>query len=408
MQFDTACQNKQINMRIGILTFHRSINNGAVMQCYSLTKRLKKEFPDAKVEVIDYQMPLIDERVYDTSFTHYFKGSLKHKAFFLLNLSDNLKRIDQDRKRKASFQNALTNLPLSSEKIYSNGIEELVDYINSSYDVVVAGSDAIWNYSVRGFPNPYFLAETVKPKMFSYAASCYGMNYERIPSFQQKEIKQILDKYVFLGTRDEESELFLKSIGCSKAPVHTCDPTAFLDVDDLPIDREALIKKMSSRGFDFTKKTIGVMGGEKMCQMLRKMFGNQFQLVSLYNYNKLCDINLNDLTPYEWAYVFRFFSITITTYFHGTMLSLRNGIPVLSIALNTEYSLNHKTKVEDLLGRLSLNDCYWETDYSIHNIHEIKNKILDLIYSDLQNSILRKVDKEANTFIPFLTALSNQ
>ena len=40
-------------MRIGILTFHRSVNNGAVIQCYSLSKRLQKEFPDADVEVID-------------------------------------------------------------------------------------------------------------------------------------------------------------------------------------------------------------------------------------------------------------------------------------------------------------------------------------------------------------------
>jgi len=395
-------------MRIGILTFHRSINNGAVIQCYSLSKRLKKEFPDATVEVIDYQMPLIDERVYDTSFKHYFNGGLKHKAFFLLHLSDNLKRIDQDRKRKASFQNALTNLPLSSDKIYSNGIEELVDYINSSYDVVVAGSDAIWNYSVRGFPNPYFLAETVKPTMFSYAASCYGMNYELIPSSQKNEIKKILDKYVFLGTRDDESELFLKSIGCSIKPVHTCDPTAFLDVDDLPIDKDILMEKMLSRGFDFTKITIGIMGSDKMCKMLRMMFGNQFQLVSLYNYNKLSDVNLNDLSPFEWAYVFRFFSITVTTYFHGTMLSLRNGVPVLSIALDTEYSISHKTKVEDLLGRLCLSDCYWKTDYRSLSFLEIKNKILDLIYSDNHNSLLNKIDKEANSFFPFLTALSNQ
>ena len=378
------------------------------MQCYSLSKRLKKEFPNASVEVIDYQMPLIDERVYDTSFKHYFKGGLKHKAFFLLHLSDNLKRINQDRKRKESFHNAITNLPLSPDKIYSNGIDELIDYINSSYDVVVAGSDAIWNYSVRGFPNPYFLAETVKPKMLSYAASCYGMNYERIPSSQQKAIKRILDKYVFLGTRDEESELFLKSIGCSKTPVHTCDPTAFLDVDDLPIDKDALIKKMASRGFDFNRKTIGIMGSDKMCQMVRNMFGSQYQLVSLYIYNKQSDVNLNDLSPYEWAYVFRFFNVTVTTYFHGTMLSLRNGVPVLSIALDTDYSLYHKTKVEDLLGRLCLSDCYWKTDYRSQNIEEIKNKLYELIISDSRNRILETINKEAQSFIPFLTALSNQ
>lgn len=48
-------------MRIGILTFHRSVNSGAVMQCYSLCKRLQKEFPEVKVGVNDYHMPKIQE-----------------------------------------------------------------------------------------------------------------------------------------------------------------------------------------------------------------------------------------------------------------------------------------------------------------------------------------------------------
>ena len=41
-------------MRIGILTFHRAINYGAVMQAYSLSKQLKESFPEDSVEIIDY------------------------------------------------------------------------------------------------------------------------------------------------------------------------------------------------------------------------------------------------------------------------------------------------------------------------------------------------------------------
>lgn len=375
------------------------------MQCYSLSKRLKKEFPDSMVEVVDFHMPLVEEKVYDTSFHHYFKGSLKHKVGFLLHLRSNIERIRQDRARKASFEKAITKLPLSHDKIYSNSITDLVDYLNSSYDVVIAGSDAIWNYSVRGFPNPYFLSKEVRAKKLSYAASCYGMSYEKIPEWQKKEIKAILDTYTFLGTRDTESEKFLESIGSSVQPVHTCDPTAFLDVEDLPIDKDALKQKLITRGFDESKKTIGIMGSEAMCKMLRKMFGNQYQLVSLYNYNSLCDINLNDLSPYEWAYVFRFFSVTVTTYFHGTMLSLRNGVPVLSIALDTEYSKNHITKVEDLLGRLGLGDFYWKTDYKDRNFSEIKQKIEELINSDMHSSLITKMNNEAMTFNSFLKAI---
>ena len=40
-------------MRIGILTYHRSINDGAVMQCYSLSKRLQQEIPDAGLVIFE-------------------------------------------------------------------------------------------------------------------------------------------------------------------------------------------------------------------------------------------------------------------------------------------------------------------------------------------------------------------
>ena len=40
--------------KIGILTFHKAINYGAYLQAFSLSERLKKEFSDCHVEIIDY------------------------------------------------------------------------------------------------------------------------------------------------------------------------------------------------------------------------------------------------------------------------------------------------------------------------------------------------------------------
>lgn len=389
-------------MKIGILTYHRSINNGAVMQCYSLATRLKKEFPEDEIEVIDYHMPLVDNCVYDISLKKYFKGSLKNIIVSLLRLKDIITRLKHDRLRKEKFESVLHYLPLSETRIYSDSMSELEAYINTNYDIVVAGSDAIWNYVVRGFPNPYFLSEKIKCIKVSYAASCYGMNYENIEQNQRNAIKQIFDSYHFLGTRDEESEKFVRYLDCSINPIHTCDPTAFLDVNNLPIDSHQLVSLMKYRGFDFSKESIAVMGDKKMCKMLRKMFGNKYQLVSLYNYNSECDVNLNDISPYEWAYVFRFFNLTVTTYFHGTMLSLRNGIPVVCIALQTDYSKTHMTKVEDLLLRLDLRDYYFETDYNRMNSAKIKETIDKLMKINMSSTLKSKMNKEAENFDTFL------
>ena len=46
-------------MKIGILTFHRAINYGAVLQCYALQETLKRM--GHNVEVIDYRQPMIEK-----------------------------------------------------------------------------------------------------------------------------------------------------------------------------------------------------------------------------------------------------------------------------------------------------------------------------------------------------------
>ena len=46
-------------MRVGILTFHRALNYGAVLQCYALQKVLESKSCD--VEIIDYRQEGIEE-----------------------------------------------------------------------------------------------------------------------------------------------------------------------------------------------------------------------------------------------------------------------------------------------------------------------------------------------------------
>ena len=392
-------------MKIGVLTFHKSINNGAVMQCYSLTKRLQKEFPNDTVEIIDYHMPKV-ERAYTPSLRGYFANatlSIKLKRAIRLLMDPHF--LKWQKERKQAFESVADMLPLSERSIFADDTAELFPYINEAYDVVIAGSDAIWNYVTRGFPNPYFLDASVKCHKLTYAASCYGMSYEKIPEVQRVQIGKILNDYHFLGVRDDEAKKFVAYVEAETPVAHTCDPTVFLDVEDLPIDVDGLIAKMKSKGFDFTKRTIGVMGSSKMCSMVRKMYGNSVQIVALYNYHKDADVNLHDLTPYEWAYVFRFFHATITTYFHGTHLSLRNGTPVVCVALETEYSKNHKTKVLDFLERIGLETWYFHSNYETTGFAEIKNQLDYFLKNDLREDIKSRMDCESESFRPFLEAL---
>ena len=273
--------------------------------------------------------------------------------------------------------------------------------------MLIVGSDAVWNYVTRGFPNAYFPSPDLKVKKLSYAASCYGMDFLNCPDEDKIEIGKILSGFNFIGVRDDATENFVEWSGCALTPQHTCDPTVFLDVNDLPIDISLLKKKLLDRGFDFDKPSIGMMGSEKMLTMLRRLYGDKYQIVSLYTYHKNADVNLYDLEPYEWAYVFRYFKITFTTFFHGTLLSLRNGVPVICIDLGTDFGKKHTPKTLDVLSRLGFNDWYFETDYKSINLDSIKNKSDELINGDFRTLIIEAMDKEAQSFNTFNSALKS-
>ena len=393
-------------MKIGILTFHRSINNGAFMQCYALSKRIQQDFPNTTVEVLDYNSA-VSEALYDTSFRQYMHGgSVKSKLQRLVKWMLDPTKIQRLKRRKAAFREALRYLPLSEVTLISDSTESAVDYINKQYDALVVGSDAVWNYVLRGFPNLYFPDQSVRAKKLSYAASCYGMNF-LTEEKNRAAIGDCLNGFSFLGVRDTATEAFVTWSDAALQTAHTCDPTAFLDVNNLPVDELAIRQKLQARGFDFTKPTIGVMGTAKMVQMVRSFFGDRYQIAALYSFTRGADIQLYDLSPFEWAYVFRFFKLTFTTYFHGTMLSLRNGTPVVCIALKTEFAKHHTPKTLDVLTRLGYADWYFETDYQAQNFEAINAQATQLLSGDYKSEILCRMDQEAASYDNFRQALQN-
>ncbi len=392
--------------KIGILTFHRSTNNGALIQCYSLAKRLQADFPDSRVEVVDYSMPRVHNRIYADTLSEYFSEcSFREGVSRFKNLLIDPFKLSYQRNKNEVFSKAIKELPLSNEYIYENSFDHLFSYIESNYDQIVVGSDAVWNYSLRGFPNPYFLKEKMNVKKLTYAASCYGLNYEHLPDVEMEQIGIILNSYDFIGVRDDESCSFAKTVGCNKDIHHTCDPTVFLDVESLPVDVDELTLKMVKNGYDITRKSVGIMGSNELCKMVRRILGNEYQIVSLFNFCKDADVNLYNITPFEWAYVFRYFQITFTTYFHGTLLSLRNGVPVICVELVNDYSKTHTTKVEDFLSRIGLQDYYFRTDYSGNDDLEIKKSACFAIQNLSRERIITSMKEESYSYRIFKDAL---
>ena len=231
------------------------------------------------------------------------------------------------------------------------------------------------------------------------------MDFLKCSEETRKSIADVFDAFDFIGVRDTATEEMVRWSGSSAEPVHTCDPTALLDVDSLPVCKSDFEKKLAERGFDFNRPAIGMMGDAAMFSMIKKMYGDKYQIVALYNYIKGADVNLYDIPPFEWAYAFRYFKVTFTTFFHGTMLSLRNGTPLICIALKTDFAKTHTPKTLDVLRRCGLSDWYFETDYRSEDLDSIKKTADELINGNYRDFILERMNEEAKSFDAFAEAL---
>lgn len=148
-------------MKVGILTFHRAINFGAVLQCYALYRTLIDMGHD--VEVIDYRPAYIDKYRRPLYWNDFKKQGLlsKIKTLLLFPL------LYRNKWKSAQIFDNFINQHIRTTKVVKN-VNEV-----PRFDVVFFGSDQIWNPRIcEGFdPMYYGQFPKGKTKLVSYAAS---------------------------------------------------------------------------------------------------------------------------------------------------------------------------------------------------------------------------------------------
>ena len=377
-------------MKIGILTFHRSINYGAFLQAYALSKLLRLEFPESQVEIIDFQ--------YQKSYRNYLLKILISTDYFGQYRNYKMYR---------SFQNSLKALPLSSRTFITDNMDEVYTYINKSYDLVISGSDAV--FGKRALPNIFWLNGIDVPHKASYAASAHGRDFDVIPAEQFQEMKMALESFEYIGVRDWETEKMLLKADKALTVTRNCDPSIFLDIDDYEkgLVREGKISLPTG------KKIIGVMlYDDKINKLVQKKYVKTHTIVSLYRYNPYANIYLYDLNPFEWSRVFRNFDVLITKYFHGSIFCLKNTVPVVAI----DYSQNvdkYCCKLNDLFSKLELQDYYFKKKdlVQVENTKNLFERIDSCLLGDKLSikerieTALVKEKKYVNSFLEYIHTL---
>lgn len=169
-----------MNKKIGIITFHRADNLGAVLQAYALQTVLQNSF-GIDVEILDYRCPRIEG---DQKKASGLKG-LALKCYY------HVKHCGFEKFRRKYLRMS----PSCTAKD--------VACCAGEYDTFITGSDQVWNYECSDWDDAYFL-NFVPPhkKKYAYAASlgryCFTLE-------EQSHVQQLLKDYSGISLREKSA-----------------------------------------------------------------------------------------------------------------------------------------------------------------------------------------------------------
>ncbi len=342
-------------MKIGILTSWYVPNYGAFMQAYALQKVISKLRSDDEVLQIAY----INKVHYDVYYSIFYTP---HKLFlinpyFYLDFIHRLKRLSKMKKLHAFFA-YFASIPHTQE-LNDKSIRQ------ENFDVVVLGSDIIWDYSQQSFGQDEFVFgnHLSAGKIIAYAPSFGTVKADRVPPAY---VVGGLQKMSAIAVRDENSAKLVKKYTGRDVQV-VLDPTLLMDANDENIIKPDLENYIVVYGSSFTPKLI--RGAREYAD------SHGLKLVCLDSLDDnfyWCDVKISQegLSPFAWCGYFKHAKAIFTCTYHGLLFGLIFQKPL--IFSPTQFILDKASSLIDYLDLrqvlVEMTDfaekANWDWDYS--------------------------------------------
>lgn len=368
-----------MNEKIGILTFHKSINYGSVLQSWALSRVISKRFV---VEIIDYE-----PQNYEFLYANYRQWNSWN------NIKYNLKRmplssaLNNQQQLFKKFRDK--QLPLSRKKYnYNNGCD-----IKEEYKGIVVGSDQVWNIRAKDCDPIFFLPFNYSGNKVSYACSINDTDYteKNLPSNLASEICD----FDFISIREESGKNKLEQFIAKQKKVYTLlDPTLLCnssEYDSLLNDR--IVDGKYIFLYNVWTSEVGIQAAKFLSEKLNMpvytiMTASNVKEINLLKKSGIL-VDTVRTSPSDFLNFFKYASYIVTESFHGTAFSLIFKKPFVCVSNRTnDERLNNILALVGLkdrymkLGELQTYDLKQEIDYEI--VTEKKEKrageCIELLY----------------------------
>jgi len=372
-------------MKAGLLTYHFSDNYGALYQAYALRKWLIDRGVDA--EFVNYHPRYVEE---GGPFDRPWKVSLwrKNATIFYMKQSSLWRRLFGDRLQHNSFEGFRAQyLRVSGARLKT---AEALRPVMARYDMLVCGSDQIWNPSIqRGLDPVYFLAISgaERARKVAYAPS-FGRSV--VDPEQLTVLGRLLSSLDAISVRETSGLDILEAAGLARERARVMpDPTILSGRFEEMLEGNA---HPDNSIFCYALRTDA---------LIREVAGLAVGLVNgpllapRSNRQRWRDIGTgNNPGPVDWLRMLARAQLVVSNSFHGIALSVVLNRPFIAVALpGKRAGLNARAR--DLLAQVGLSDRMAETADAA-TVHRLVETPIDWHAANARLAVIRA---EAEAFL---------
>lgn len=331
--------------KIGILTFHKSINYGSVLQAWALRNVLN----DYKTHIIDYEP--------DAYRGMYALCSKKRGIKSNINRLLNCVSIKRQINNFSDFRNTYLNCtePYDSKTLSADSL--------NGFDAVVTGSDQIWNVHAKDADNAYFIPFKIAAKKIAYACSVNNMDFSEERC--DEKLKSFILDYDFVSIREASgAQKVSKFINNQKKVYTMLDPTLLNSKEAFDTITS---KRIVNKPYIFLYNVWSGMNAVNAAKAISKITGLPVYTAMMNPEKKqILKIEMSGIkvetrhtAPEDFLSLIKYAEMVVTDSFHGTAFSLifeKKFVCINDKKSNGQFK--NDERIMNILGIVGLLDRY--------------------------------------------------
>jgi len=373
---------------IGILTFQRAHNHGALLQAFAIQQYLKGQ---------GHQSELIDYRNIGTP--EFYKKKINLRSFlkpsFAIYTLYKILFFKSFSNRAKVFHRFMDQHLIYSSAFYENREELIVANIDNFYRKIIVGSDQVWNLDLSYDDYSYFL-DFIKreDQKISYAAS-FGRSIFDTDTLTK--LKGFLSTFKALSVRESDAVKLVNKLS-GETVEHVLDPTFLLAKEQwnnyaiAPDETEDYILCF----------VIGYCSKEtlKICQEISKRKNLPIIMIGNTSFRPHFDLHIkfiNVLSPFELIGYVKAASFVVTSSFHGTAFSIIFNKQFLSLSTSMKDSnAERNSRLSSILKLFNLRERHIACSTLPKNIGIINYEIVNRIIQEEINRSKKYLNRSIN------------